>query len=989
MSSNIEADKIHFLLQDRRSTTPQNEYDQVKKVNLSQLINMINAVGGSELPSSLSITEEISECGSTGIQIATISDNGWIAISPTGTGFLTTTVPDGTTGGGNCRGTLAIDWQTIRTSPDQVASGDYSVISGGRNNLNMSLDGVISGGNANTILSDYGVIGGGKNNMIESGANYAVIAGGNNNTIIEGSVSTHAFIGAGSANYIKGGNKSAIISGGNNTIEGYLNFIGGGYFNNISTPDPLGNRELTKYNIILGGTSNSILGTFIGDATNHATYNVIGSGKDNLVIQSDFSSIINGKNNTITSSNYSVITGGLQNYISINNNCVIGGGSLNSLTYCNNSVIVGGKSNKSSSNYTFIGGGQANLIFFNCKSSVIVGGECNSIVGILGISTRNFIGGGGRNSINNTSLSSIVGGYYNNIEGDIGFIGGGRYNAINSSYYGYTISSGSMKYNVVVGGRANSISIINDIDSSPTAEYNFIGGGKYNRITESVYSSVLGGQDNKIGSSSSGPANATILGGKNNSITGDFSIILGGECNSITLSRSSIINGTKNTISASNATILGGSCNMVSGAWSIILGGNSNSISGDKSSIINGAYNTILGSYSSILGGSNNSIGSDRAIIGGSNVSTIHDNVFCWGDGSAATASTANNSVCFRASNGFGIIGDLTANSIVSNTTVQASGNINAPNINASNINAGNVQAANMQASGNINAPNINATNINATNINTGNVQAGNVQAANMQASGNINAPNINATNINVTNVQAVSIQSRTLQVSQQLRTPSVLINTFGTITGNDWGIQAQQLQIVATCVKILGQVSISGTLNKSSGSFKIDHPLEPYNKFLYHSFVESPDMLNIYSGTCILDNAGECTIILAEWFESLNRDFTYQLTPIGKPCSTLFISQKIKDNKFKISGGFEDLEVCWSLTGIRQDLYAIDNRMKIEKDKGKKRDGVLIYDPFTNSNINIPPNKIDSKDKKIRQKYIDNLLSTKMRRKSKKKKIR
>src|SRR5207302_832932 len=47
----------------------------------------------------------------------------------------------------------------------------------------------------------------------------------------------------------------------------------------------------------------------------------------------------------------------------------------------------------------------------------------------------------------------------------------------------------------------------------------------------------------------------------------------------------------------------------------------------------------------------------------------------------------------------------------------------------------------------------------------------------------------------------------------------------------------------------VLGDVLISGSLLKSSGSFRIDYPLDPANKFLYHSFVESPDMMHIYNG--------------------------------------------------------------------------------------------------------------------------------------------
>src|SRR5262249_4097207 len=78
------------------------------------------------------------------------------------------------------------------------------------------------------------------------------------------------------------------------------------------------------------------------------------------------------------------------------------------------------------------------------------------------------------------------------------------------------------------------------------------------------------------------------------------------------------------------------------------------------------------------------------------------------------------------------------------------------------------------------------------------------------------------------------------------------------------------------------GRVNVAGNLSKSGGSFKIDHPLDPANKYLYHSFVESPDMKNIYDGVVTLDDKGGATITLPDWFEALNKDFRYQLTCIG-----------------------------------------------------------------------------------------------------------
>src|SRR5690606_1929323 len=63
--------------------------------------------------------------------------------------------------------------------------------------------------------------------------------------------------------------------------------------------------------------------------------------------------------------------------------------------------------------------------------------------------------------------------------------------------------------------------------------------------------------------------------------------------------------------------------------------------------------------------------------------------------------------------------------------------------------------------------------------------------------------------------------------------------------------------------VSVSGGVSVLGSLSKGSGTFVIDHPLDPENKLLYHSFVESPDVKNIYDGIVTLDENGEATVEL------------------------------------------------------------------------------------------------------------------------------
>jgi hypothetical protein len=143
---------------------------------------------------------------------------------------------------------------------------------------------------------------------------------------------------------------------------------------------------------------------------------------------------------------------------------------------------------------------------------------------------------------------------------------------------------------------------------------------------------------------------------------------------------------------------------------------------------------------------------------------------------------------------------------------------------------------------------------------------------------------------------------------------------------------------------KFHGDVEVTGNLSKGGGSFKIDHPLDPENKYLYHSFVESPDMKNIYDGVAELDARGEAVVTLPDWFSALNRDFRYLLTPIGAPAPNLFIAEKIANNRFKIAGGQPGLEVSWQVTGIRQDAYANKNRIPVEQDKAERERGFYLH---------------------------------------------
>jgi hypothetical protein len=150
--------------------------------------------------------------------------------------------------------------------------------------------------------------------------------------------------------------------------------------------------------------------------------------------------------------------------------------------------------------------------------------------------------------------------------------------------------------------------------------------------------------------------------------------------------------------------------------------------------------------------------------------------------------------------------------------------------------------------------------------------------------------------------------------------------------------------------VKVQGNLSITGALSKGSGTFVIDHPLDPENKLLYHSFVESPDVKNMYDGVVVLDDTGSARIHLPEYFEALNKDFRYQYAPIAESMPQLFVSQKIKDNSFVISGGVPGGKVSWQVTGIRHDPYIIANPIIVEVPKSPtalKNKGECLYEPL------------------------------------------
>jgi hypothetical protein len=138
------------------------------------------------------------------------------------------------------------------------------------------------------------------------------------------------------------------------------------------------------------------------------------------------------------------------------------------------------------------------------------------------------------------------------------------------------------------------------------------------------------------------------------------------------------------------------------------------------------------------------------------------------------------------------------------------------------------------------------------------------------------------------------------------------------------------------------GRAYVHNYLWKNGGGFQIDDPRDPANSYLYHSFVESPDMMNVYNGNVTTDADGNATVELPSYFEALNRDFRYQLTVIGEFAQAI-VAEEVRDNRFGIKTDKPHVRVSWQVTGIRQDAWANGNRIEAEVQKPEGQRGKYV----------------------------------------------
>ncbi|MGA3212250.1 MAG: hypothetical protein ABSD20_13170 [Terriglobales bacterium] len=170
----------------------------------------------------------------------------------------------------------------------------------------------------------------------------------------------------------------------------------------------------------------------------------------------------------------------------------------------------------------------------------------------------------------------------------------------------------------------------------------------------------------------------------------------------------------------------------------------------------------------------------------------------------------------------------------------------------------------------------------------------------------------------------------------------STTVQMYNDSTAADAGILYAAGTSGSCSIVNAGDLYCTGALNGSAKNFRIDDPLDPANKYLMHSSVESSERMNIYTGNVVLNGQGEAEVRLPDWFEVLNGDFRYQLTPIGA-AFTPYIAEEISNGGFTIAG-MPGKKVSWQVTGVRHDPWAKANPLQVEQEKPPQERGHYIH---------------------------------------------
>lgn len=164
-----------------------------------------------------------------------------------------------------------------------------------------------------------------------------------------------------------------------------------------------------------------------------------------------------------------------------------------------------------------------------------------------------------------------------------------------------------------------------------------------------------------------------------------------------------------------------------------------------------------------------------------------------------------------------------------------------------------------------------------------------------------------------------------------------------GRSTGTGTGIIGINTNPAGFAGYFMGRILIDGNMTAATKNFMIDHPLDPLNKFLLHSCVESNVRMDIYKGRVTTDAEGYAWVDLPDYFSALNRDIEYHLTVLGQ-FAQVMVAQEVENNRFLIRTDKPRVKVSWQVLGDRQDAYARAHPLIVEQEKVGDQVGKYLH---------------------------------------------
>lgn len=586
--------------------------------------------------------------------------------------------------------------------------------------------------------------------------------------------------------------------------------------------------------------------------------------------------------------------------------------------------------------------------------SVILGNNDSTHVNLgvactTGAAGQDFFGvtiSGGAANVAAGEAATIAGGMYNTVTREWGFIGGGMGNT--ATHTAAVVSGGQNNvatgvYNVIGGG----------LGDSTAGEVSTIGGG-YLNVATGDYSTIAGGRENTAsgsdatiggGRENGAPAvGATVGGGGHNNAHGQYSVIAGGGGDSDADSNSAvglatvIGGGRSNTATIEFATVAGGSYNLAGGQNAVVGGGLANMATGTYATVSGGADHHASGMEATIAGGYNNEASSDGATVSGGLFNSAAASSATVGGGSVNFAtglgSTIGGGIYNTASGRFSVIAGGGGHGMPSDAdTNSARGDWSMVPGGKGNAAAGNYSFAGGRRA----IANHHGAFVWADSVNTDFFSSYDNEFA-IRAGGGLRAlATSEAYGASITNNGMGDGIRAYANVSQG--------TNWGALYAVNYGSSPAVTGIAGTGLAghFTGDVVVTGSVTTSSGTYRIDHPLDPENMYLNHAPVESPDMMNVYNGNVTTDGSGTAVIVLPDYFEALNRDFRYQLTVIGQFAQAI-VAEKITGNTFTIRTDKPNVEVSWQVTGVRQDAFAKATRLPVEEVKPAEVRGFYLH---------------------------------------------